>query len=95
MQLEQQKKRTKTAQLKYEHKVAETSKGGDAIRAVQQHKRLEAKAVNRAEQSITDLTGPEFTAANKHTAMTSDIGGEMVGVEACFRYVAPCSPIFH
>ena len=72
--MEQQKKRTRIAQQKYEHKVAESSKGDAAIKAVSKHKESESKAKKRASASITDVTGPEFSAANKHTAMNSDIG---------------------
>ena len=57
MQVEQQKKRTKTAQLKYEHKVAETSKGGDAIRAVQQHKRWLHRLEEDTKQRTFELEG--------------------------------------
>ena len=90
--MEQQKKRINTAQQKYEQKVAESLKGDAAIKAVSKHKESVSKAKKRASASITDMTGPEFCAANKHTAMNSDIGGEMSGVESCFRCAAPCRP---
>ena len=94
--MEQQKKRTKIAQLKYEHKVAESSRGDAAMKVVSRHKQLNSRAKKRASSSISDVQvdGPAFTPVNKHTAMTSGISGEMPGVEECFRCIAPCIPTF-
>ena len=53
MQVEQQKKRTRIAQQKYEHKVAENSKGDAAIKAVSKQKELDSKAKKRASTSMS------------------------------------------
>jgi hypothetical protein len=41
--------------------IAQSSKAGDAIKAVQRHKESVSKAKKRASASITDMTGPEFS----------------------------------
>ena len=64
--------------------VARTEAGEDAIAAATQKNRLESLAKARASTPWGDST-EKFESRNKHTAINSDLGGEMVGVLTCLR----------
>ena len=73
---------------------AQGKKGAAALAAQSQQKRLQSNAERRAAKQIGEAEG-SFTQRHLSRAMISELGGEMVGAEHCFRYGAMCYPHEH
>lgn len=88
--MESERKRAKILESKLEVATATSEAGKAAIAAVKQQRRLESVAKARADTPWRD-SADVFDSRNKHTAINSDFGGEMIGVQGCFRLLCELS----
>lgn len=77
-------KRLKTVEKKVSELKTYAKEGEAAKAAALTAKRLQSTAQTRIAKPIV-TGGDTLTAANKHTALNSDVGGEMAGVLNCMR----------
>ena len=84
MQLKSANKRQRQSESKIEVLTEATKKVVDADAAVVTAKRLDTAAQTRVAKPIV-AGGAKFTKAYKHTALNSDRGGEMAGLDTTLK----------
>ena len=92
--MESASKKLKVTKEQVEIVTAQGKKGAAALEARSHQRRLQSNAERRAAKQIGEAEG-SFTPRNLSTAMISELGGEMVGAEHCFRYGAMFYPHEH
>ena len=91
--MESASKKLKVTKEQVEIVTAQGKKGAAALEA-RSHQRMQSNAERRAAKQIGEAEG-SFTQQHLSRAMISELGGEMVGAEHCFRYGAMCYPHEH
>ena len=85
--MEKLSKKLKMSEMQKEIQSAKTAEGNAAVhkRTLTRQKQSHSRAEDRAVLCIGESEPCPFTQRNLSTAITSELGGEMVGVDYCFQ----------